>query len=167
MTQPAADAWSYSGDPSSGEIDELRFLIQDTDPNFRLLADHELQYLIDMWLQRYDSLAYVGSVAAAIISRKFAGIVNVSADGVSVNTADLAERYREMAENLRDEYRAGGVGATVNIDNVMIGMRHDPSIQPLVFGMRLHDNPAAGQQDYGGWAPDPFEVAERVAAGML
>ena len=112
-------------------------------------------------------MAYVGAVAAAIISRKFAGIVSVTADGVSVNTADLQERYKILAESLRDEYKAGGVGAVVDMSNVMIGMRPDPSIQPLVFGLRLHDNPMAGQQDYGGWAPDPFYVAELVAAGMF
>jgi hypothetical protein len=164
MAQPTTD-WSYGGDPAASELDELRFLIQDTDADFKLLADAELQYLIDNWMHRYDSLAYVGSVAADVISRKFTGIVSVTADGVSVNTADLAQRYRDLAANLRDQYRAGGSEASVDMANVMVGVRPDPQIQPLVFAIRLHDNPQAGQQDYGGWTYSPWEDAEEVQSG--
>jgi hypothetical protein len=151
MTQPAAGDWTYTNNPAASDLDELRFLIQDTDPDFRLLADNELNYLILRWMPRYDSLIYVGAIAAAVIARKFTGIVTVNADGVSVNTADLAQRYRDMATSLREEYKSIGSEASVDMANVMVGAYKDPSIMPLTFGMRLHDNPAAGQQDYGGW----------------
>jgi len=160
-------AWTYSGDPSSSQRDELRFLVQDTDQGFPLLQDEELDYLITTWLERYDSLTYVAAVAAASISRKFAGIVSVSADGVSVNTADLAQRYRDLAEGLRDEYKAAQVGGQVDISNLMVGQSPDYSIKPLRFGVGLMDNPEVGLQDFGGWTYDPFVAAEMTAVGAV
>lgn len=148
--------FSYSGDPANSDVDELRFLIQDTDPGLPLLSDEELEFLVERWLPRYDSLTYVAAVAAAAISRKFTGIVTVSADGVSINTADLTSKYRDMAVSLRAEYVAGQIGGEIDISNIMVGSVPDYSIKPLAFGIGLHDNPEAGQQDFGAWLYDPF-----------
>lgn len=149
-------AWTYSGDPATSDKDEVRFYLQDTDSGFPLLQDEELQWLIDEWMPRYDSLLYVASVGAATVSRKFAGMVSVSADGVSVQTGDLAQRYRDLALELREQYKAAQVGGEINIDNVLIGHGYDHGIRPLRFAVGLHDNPEAGLQDYGGLTYDPF-----------
>ena len=149
-------AWTYSGDPATSEKDEVRFYLQDTDSGFPLLQDEEIQWLIDEWMPKYDSLIYVASVGAATVSRKFAGMVAVSADGVSVQTGDLAQRYRDLALELREQHKAAQVGAEINIDNVLVGRGYDHSIRPLRFAVGLHDNPEAGVQDYGGLTHDPF-----------
>ena len=157
--------WTYAGVPSASPLAELRFIIQDTDTALQLLQDEELQYLIDTWMERFDSITYVGSVAAGVIARKFTGIVSVSADGVSVSTADLASRYRDMAAALREEYKASQVGGLVDIANIMVGSTPDPSIRPLRFGVGLHDNPEAGSQDFGGWTYDPFSGEASTESG--
>lgn len=149
-------SWSYSGDPSTTERDEVRFYLQDTDAGFPLLTNEEIDWLIDEWMPKYDSLIYVASVGAATVSRKFAGMVAVSADGVSVQTGDLAQRYRDLAIELRDQYKAGQIGGEVDIDNLLIGHGPDPNIRPLRFGVGLHDNPEAGLQDFGTLTYDPF-----------
>lgn len=154
--------FSYSGDPANSDVDELRFLIQDTDPGLPLLSDEELEFLVERWLPRYDSLTYVAAVAAAAIARKFTGIVTVSADGVSINTADLTSKYRDMAVALRAEYVAGQIGGEIDISNIMVGSVPDYSIKPLAFGIGLHDNPEAGQQDFGAWLYDPFVDASGI-----
>jgi hypothetical protein len=156
-------AWTYSGDPATSDRDELRFIVQDTRVELPLLLDEELDYLIAEWMSRYDSITYVAAIAAQIISRKFAGIVTVSADGVSVNTSELSARYKEMAAGLRDEYKAAQVGAEVDITNLLVGHTPDPSIKPLHFALNLHDNPEAGMQDYGGWQYDPLNVGTAYA----
>lgn len=148
--------FSYSGDPSTSPKDEVRFHLQDTDAGFPLLTDEEIDFQIDEWLPKYDSLIYVAATCADVVSRKFVGIVAVSADGVSVNTADLADRYRLLATELRAQHKASQIGADINIDNVLIGHGRDSGIRPLRFGVGLHDNPEAGNQDYGGWTGDPF-----------
>ena len=154
-------AFTYSGDPSTTDRDQVRFLYQDTDPGLPLLTDAEIDFLIAKWFDLYDSLTYVAAVCAATVSRKFVGVVNVSADGVSVDTESLVQRYKDLAVELRSEYRRENqVGIEVNVDNIMVGTEPDPSIRPLRFAVGLHDNSAAGQQDYGGWTYDPFVDAE-------
>lgn len=148
--------FSYSGDPADSELDEARFLVQDTDPSLPLLTDTEVTYLLNKWLPEYGSVTYVAALAASVISRKYAGVVNINADGVSVNTADLSERYRAVAEQLREEYKSeGATGGLPLIDNILAGNEFDASIDPLVFGMSLHDNYLAGRQDYGGYGGAP------------
>ena len=148
--------WTYSGDPATSVLDELRFILQDTDTAFQLLTDEELNYLLAAWIPRYDSITYVAAVAAATIARKFTGIVTVTADGVSVDTSSLASRFTEQARALREEYKAAQIGAQVDIENVLIGSSHDDTIRPLRFSVGLHDNAEAGSQDFGGTTSDPF-----------
>lgn len=153
--------WSYSGDPASSPRDEVRFLTQDVDNGLQLLSDEEIDFLLGRWLNKYDSVTYVAAVAAATISRKFVGVLTISADGVTVNAADLVDRYKALAQQLRAEYVASQIGGEVDISNIMVGQGHDYSIKPLSFQIGLHDNPEAGMQDYGGWLPDPFEDASQ------
>ena len=40
-------SWTYSGDPSSSELDECRFLISDTDEASPILQDEEIKYIIE------------------------------------------------------------------------------------------------------------------------
>lgn len=162
MSEPS---WSYSSDPTSSPRDTLRFVLQDTDETFQLLKDAELDYLLEVWMPRYDSITYVAAIAAATIARKFTGIVNVSADGVSVDTSSLSKRFTDQAVALRDEYKAAQIGGEINIDNVLIGHGHDDSIRPLRFSVGLHDNPGVGLQDYGGLTYDPFTDANSMVGG--
>ena len=151
----AESKWTYSGDPATSDMDELRFLVQDTDPEVKLLGDAELDYLLAKWMPAYGSVTYVASVAANVISRKFAGVVTISADGVSVNVADISQRYAKLAIQLRAEYTAGSIGGEVDLSSLMWDSELDAGIKPLMFGMGVHDNPEAGQQDYGGELPAP------------
>lgn len=144
--------WTYTGNPGSSERDELRFLIQDVFPERPLLTDEELDWLLLEWMPKYDSVSYVGAVACGVITRKFAGIVSVMVDGVSVQTGDLSNRYQQMQADLREEYRAAqGVGVEIDLSNIMVcSDADDEDILPLMFGLGMHDNLEAGQQDYGG-----------------
>jgi hypothetical protein len=144
--------YSYSGDPADSDLDQVRFTLQDTDAGFPLLQDEEVQFLIDTWRPRYDSLTYVAAIAAATISRKFVGVVSVSADGVSVSTSDLVQRYRDLALDLRKEYKEAQLVGFEPIFN-------DDSM-PKRFRMGLHDSPMAGLQDFGDFDLNPFMVYE-------
>lgn len=147
--------FSYSGSPADSQIDQVRFTLGDTNSAFPLLTDQELQFLVDQWLTRYDSLTFVAAIAAATISRKFVGLVSVSADGVTVNTSELAQRYRDLAVALRAEYKLEMTGAEIDLTNT----------QPGRFRIGLHDNLQAGLQDFGDFGmdadgPNPFVITE-------
>lgn len=160
---PAVDEWTYVTPitEDSTDKDKVRFWLQDTDPDVRLLADAEIQYLVDIWMPKVDSLIYVAAKAAEVISVKFAGVVSVSADGVNVAVADISGKYAQAAVLLEQLHRDAQIGE-VDIANLMWGAHRDHGIDPLVFGMGLHDNREAGRQDYGGENFNPWAYAEEV-----
>lgn len=150
-------SWTYSGDPASSQRDELRFMVQDTDSNVPLLTDEEINYLLGAWFERYGNMQMVAAVAAASIGRKFAGIVSITADGVSVNVSDVSRAYTEMAAELRWEAERADIGGEIDLTDVMINVEPDFGIKPLIFALSMHDNIEAGQQDYGPVYPFPLE----------
>lgn len=148
---PPPAEWSYvtPGTASATDVDIVRFWLQDTDPSVRLMSDLELQWLVDQWMPKHDSLVYVAAVAADVVATKFAGIVTVSADGVSVDVSDISARYAVRAAALRETNKAFQVGGEVDITNLLWDQNEDSSIDPLNFGVGMHDNPQAGRQAYG------------------
>lgn len=145
--------FSYSGDPGASQLDAVRFAVQDVNEAFPLLTDEEHTYLIEEWMPRYDSLTFVAAIAAATISRKFVGLVSVSADGVSINTSELTQRYRDLAVALRAEYKLGAIGGEIDLSNT----------QPGRFRMGLHDSIDAGLQDFGDFGLEDFLTAEYLS----
>jgi hypothetical protein len=153
----ALPQWTYvppgtvddDGLPLFTQVDVVRMLVQDTDPAMPLIADLEVQWLVDEWLPKHDSLYMVAAQTAERIAAKFAGVVSVSADGVTVNVSDLYERYIALAEQLRQTHKDAQVGGEVDITNLMWDQNIDWSIAPLSFGVGMHDNLEAGRQDYG------------------
>ena len=52
--------FTYSGDPGASALDEVRFLIQDTDTNDQLLSNEEIEYL----LLAYNEDAFGAAIAS-------------------------------------------------------------------------------------------------------
>jgi hypothetical protein len=147
-------AWTYSGDPSTSDRDAVRFYVQDTDPDFQLIADEEIDFLIDKWdPQVPDTALFVAALAAEALAARFAREVSVSADGVSVQIGDLQTRYNDLAMRLRDQYKASLKAGAPDYSGYLFDMSWDPSIKPLVFGVGFMDNYLVGKQDYGDYDP--------------
>jgi hypothetical protein len=163
--------WSYSGDPSSSDLDQVRFWIQDTDPDEQILTDEDLKFLINLWYPVYESLIYVGAVACEVIASKFAREVASSADGVNIGADQLQQKYNDLATSLRDQYKAMAtmVGVTSgnapDIGGIIYGETFDASIKPLVWSIGMNDNPQAGPQDRGGVWPAPLPPEQAGAPG--
>jgi len=156
-------AWSYSGDPSSTQLDELRFWIQDTDPSNPLMDDEGLLYLLGVWMPKTNSVLYAAAITAELLASKFARLVSVSADGVSVQMSELQSRYTALAARLREQYKAdGALTSAPYLSGVMWDETRDVSIKPLRFGVGMTDNYEAGRQDYGDYDPgnDPAYRSE-------
>lgn len=168
MTMPARDAWTYSNspglssDPSANALDTVRFYTQDTDPAFRLLSDNEVAFCILEWVGvqdpttgawngPYDHLLMAAHACCLRIAAKFAGATTVDADGVEVDLSSLQNKYKQLASDILNEYEVlSEPDADVDYANLLQGSSVDPSIAPLNFAIGMHDNPDAGQQNYGG-----------------
>lgn len=141
-------SWSYSGDPSASDLDQVRLYVQDTDETRQLLTNEEIEFLLAQWAPAYNSPLYVAGVAAEIIASKFIGEVNVSADGVNVDQGSLYDRYNLLAASLRDQYHALFQQTAPTLDD-LVSLLPDFTIPPLSFGVGFQDNVWAGGQEYG------------------
>lgn len=146
-------SWNYSGDPAVSDLDAVRYYVQDTDESDQLVSDEEIAFMLSQWSGVNDSTIYVASMIAENIAGKFAREVAYSADGVSVGTSELQDKYRQLAVSLRDQYARMTVGAGPYVGGVLWNEEPDPQIKPTIFALGMNDNIAAGQQNFGSETP--------------
>lgn len=149
-------SWTYSGNPKSNDRDEVRFWVQDTNPESPLLEDQEIEYLLNLWQDGTQFYTIrVAALAAEVLANRYAKQVSVSADGVSVALSELMQRYNDLAASLRDQWHSmmANVGSSDFAGLILDINTYDPSIRPLVFGIGFMDNALVGQQDFGTRAP--------------
>jgi hypothetical protein len=89
-------------DPSSGNRDKVRFLVQDTDSTDFHLHDEEIAYLLTTW----SNDVFDAAIAAAdIIAGSFAHKTNYSRSigdlSISESYATSAVEFRALADRLR------------------------------------------------------------------
>lgn len=146
--------WSYSGNPATSHRDAVRFYIGDIDPSLQLLQDEDIDFLLDKWMPVYGSDLLVAAGAAEIVANHFAREVSVSADGVSVSSNELQQKFNMLAENLRDMYKVEQIGTPILPG--LWDLSWDYTIKPLRFGIGFTDNYEAGRQDYGDYDPSGY-----------
>ena len=141
----------------------MRFLVGDVDPSQPLLQDEEYDYLLSVWGDYSDYK--VASYCAAAIAAKLAREVDVTSDGQSLGTSQLQEKYEKLSITLRDQDTATFPG-DIFMGGVDPGEGVFPGTNPLIFGTGMHDNPAAGNQDYGDYQDQYSTDDWRVKWGM-
>jgi len=146
--------FSYSGNPASSDLDEVRFYSQDTDSDDQLLTNEEITFLINTWKPLYESNIYVAAIVCETISAKFAREVAYSADGVSVQASELQQKYNLLSESLREIYKTQQINGGPDVGGIMYDPVYDPTLKPLIWGVGMNDNFRAGQQDYVGDLPE-------------
>lgn len=153
--------FSYSGNPSTSTRDAVRFYVQDINVDDQFLTDEEIDFIITSWANVSEHPLYLAAVACETIASKFARDISYSADGLSVGAGELQTKYKQLAQSLRDQYKAVDIGGGPDIGGIMLGEVYDPDIKPLTWAKGMHDNIAAGQQDYGGVEPAQFTYPEK------
>ena len=90
-------------DPSSGDRDKVRFLVQDTDSTDYHLEDAEITYLVSTWGNVFDAAI----AAAEIISGQYAHKTNYSRSvgdlSISESYGASAAEFRALASRLKDQ----------------------------------------------------------------
>lgn len=153
--------FTYSGNPASSTRDAMRFYCQDVDINDTFLTDEELDYIISSWAHVTDHAIYLAAIACEAIAAKFARELSYSADGVSVQAGELQAKYNQLANDLREQYKAIDIGGGPDVGGILIGDVYDDTIKPLTWAKGMHDNIEAGQQDFGGEQPSLYTYPER------
>ena len=100
--------WSYSGNPITSSMDEVRFLIGDTDYAQPQLSDDEIKYT----LASKPTKAAAAECARAIAA-KYARLVTRSVGDLNVTYKELQENYNNLADRLEASSAAEDPGTPV------------------------------------------------------
>lgn len=98
-------AWTYSGNPGASELDEVRFLIQDTDAEDPIVQDEEILFM----LAEEGSPLSAAAGLAQVLAFRYARACDTAIGDYRVSLSGIAERYRVLAKELSG--KAGLVSA--------------------------------------------------------
>lgn len=89
--------WTYDGDPSANDRDEVRFLVGDTDTTDQLVSDEEIAYAVADQNSNKLAAAYICEAIAA----KFARDVDVRVGRAAEDASQRYKQYKELAAKYR------------------------------------------------------------------
>jgi acetyl esterase/lipase len=118
-------SWSYSGNPASSEMDELRFIIGDTNISEPIMQDEELEYLITKYGSNRNLLMYQAFTRAATL---FARDIKRSLGPQSEDPTERLKYFRDQANAYKAKLAIAGI--SVPVYNY-----------PKVFHKGMHSNP--------------------------
>lgn len=120
--------WSYSGNPGSSTLNEIRFLIQDTDTNDQLLSNEEIEYLVGVWSDAYAAAIAAVSSLVAKAAREEEESKKVGDLSISVRSGARVQQFTALIKRLESErYRVQGGIPKVN-DNALVST-YDRSVE--------------------------------------
>ena len=146
------------GTVGASEKDEVRFLLQDTRPEEWLLSDPEIQYALDRHLESYGTVEWVAAYLADTLAARYARESTIAADGMNISLAQVAQQFRDLAAALREQHKSLLVGGP-DAGGISPYEERSPFIRNFSFGTGMHDDYAAGQQDFGDRG-QPYYPAE-------
>lgn len=88
--------WTYGGDPSANDRDEVRFLVGDTDSDHQLVTDEEIAYAV---AQEANNRAAAARVARALAA-KFSRLVDYAVGDLKYSYSQRVRQLRELATEL-------------------------------------------------------------------
>lgn len=132
--------WSYSGDPASSTLDQVRFLVRDTASTHQLVQDEEINWLLTQEANVY--MAAAATIDTLILTRY--GVLSRSAGDVSVT---YMEPIKLVA--LSQMLRRRGMGHQVpSVGGISIADKLSQEIDPdrvqLPIALGNMDNRFAG-----------------------
>jgi hypothetical protein len=142
--------FSYSGDPSFSDNDQVRYWLQDVYADRPLFSDEEIAFEFSLYKDKYalPQLYTAGQLARTICAR-WAREVAVSADGVSVALSALLTQYQTLATVLCDRWAQMDSEGVVDWTRLTDLNIPDYTIDPLQVGIGWTDSRLAGQQHWG------------------
>lgn len=147
---------TYSGDPGASDLDQVRFLLGDTDVegDNPLFSNAEILWGISAWGPLYGSDIMVAALLAENAAAAYAQQASYSADGVSISFGAIGDALRLLAASLKNQYAMSTQpGVVIEAGGVNVGEGKISGTKNFMFGIGMDDNPEAGIQDFGGDSP--------------
>jgi hypothetical protein len=112
--------WTYSGNPGASDLDEVRFLIQDTDSTAQLLSNEELTYLIGAYEDPYSAaiaaiVSLIGQAARSVEeSKKVADLSLTRKAGARLAQWEGLKQHLE-----RERFRRNPIAPVINPNAIL------------------------------------------------
>ncbi|MNC35873.1 hypothetical protein D3C75_843710 [compost metagenome] len=121
--------WTYSGDPSTSDLDQVRFLCGDTDEAYSFLSDEEINFL----MTDQKNLRRVAIKAIEqIVTKLAASSVDYTIGPESVKASQRMANFARIKRLLQQDLRAG-------LAFPIMTQAEEPPCRPL-FNIGMHDN---------------------------
>lgn len=106
--------WTYSGDPGSRDIDKVRWIIQDIDPNRPLVSDEEILYA----LRNFGNPEGAATEVIRKLIQRFSQTGRVRLGRFEYDPKPLLESLKDVLAQLQSvtEVWAGGLSKSEVID---------------------------------------------------
>ena len=112
--------WSYSGNPASSNLDEIRFLIQDTDTTDQLLSNEEINYLYNVYGDAYSAAVAAVGVLIAQASKVAEESKTVGDLSLSVKSGARLAQWQALMDSLKAErFRRFPAAPVVNANSLL------------------------------------------------
>jgi len=117
--------WTYSGDPSSSQLDELRFVVGDTRSDEPIMQNEEIQYLINTYASSNNQLMYQLFTRAATL---FARDIKRSLGPQYEDPTERLKFFKEQAKKYELKLTASGLSVPLYAHEKVfsIGMQNNP-----------------------------------------
>lgn len=88
--------FSYSGNPNASILDEVRFLIQDTDEKDFCLSDEEINYLVS----KNKTSIHSALAACYVLIAKFSRAIDEQTGKQTIYASQIQNHYQTLCERL-------------------------------------------------------------------
>lgn len=137
--------WTYSSNPSASDLDEVRFLVGDTDTTSQLVTNEEITYAV---AEEGDNLSAAARVAKAIAA-KFARKVDRTVGDLRISYSQRQKHYMDLAAELKarsDIGAAAPYAGGLSIAEKESVRENTDRVRPS-FTKGMHDNGLYQQED--------------------
>jgi hypothetical protein len=94
-------SYSYNEAALTLPLNQIRFLIQDTDPNNWRLTDNEILAVAPGGAMAEASVNLAAIALCETLAARYAGLVDISEGSASASLSQLQEKYERLAIKLR------------------------------------------------------------------
>lgn len=134
-------AWTYSGDPGASDLDEIRFLIQDTDTNDQLLSNEEITYLFNAYEDTYAAAVAAVGVLIAKASKVVEESKSVGDLSLSVKSGARVAQWQALMTSLQAErFRRFPAAPVANANSLIPTVQRDVEDEGSDFVVGEMDN---------------------------
>ena len=138
--------WTYSGDPSSSDIDHVRFLVGDTNSADQKLLDAEIQFSVN----NANSIEAAAADCARAIAGKLSARVDERFESIENRFSQAASAYYQLAKRLDQQAKKkNGMGTPIaggiRVSDMDVADTDTDRVQPEVRRGQFANPPEADQ----------------------